>query len=123
MFRATFCFLKYPLLFIFFLNAFSCKVERIAYFKDVPDSTNIKKVLQTIPVQAAIVHADDVLNITIQTLHPSANNILNQGNLPVSSCAVASLRQRNTRYLETSKEVTLKFTYTMLISSARSLYL
>ena len=88
MFRATFCFLKYSLLFVFFVATFSCKVERIAYFKDVPDSASIKKVMQTIPVQPAIVHPDDVLNITIQTLDPSANNILNQGNLPVNSGAV-----------------------------------
>jgi polysaccharide biosynthesis/export protein len=96
MFRATICFFKYSLLFIFFASAFSCKVERIAYFKDVPDSSNIKRVLQTIPVQPAIVHPDDVLNITIQTLDPSANNILNQGNLPINSGAVTGPNERNT---------------------------
>jgi polysaccharide export outer membrane protein len=96
MFRATFCFLKYSLLFVFFVATFSCKVERIAYFKDVPDSASIKKVMQTIPVQPAIVHPDDVLNITIQTLDPSANNILNQGNLPISSGAVTGPNERNT---------------------------
>ncbi len=69
---------------------------RIAYFKDVPDSTNIKRALQTVPVQAAIVHPDDVLNITIQTLDAAANNILNQGNLPVSSGAVTGPNDRNT---------------------------
>src|SRR3954467_6116962 len=96
MFRATFCFLKYCLLFIFFVTAFSCKVERIAYFKDVPDSINVKKILPTIPVQSAIVHPDDVLNITIQTLDQSANTILNQGNLPATSGAVTGPSERNT---------------------------
>jgi polysaccharide biosynthesis/export protein len=96
MFRATFCFFKYCLLIVFFVSAFSCKVQRIAYFKDVPDSTNIKKILPTIPVQPAIVHPDDVLNITIQTLDPSANSILNQGNLPATSGAVTGPSERNT---------------------------
>lgn len=95
MFRATACLLKYCLLFIFVQSFFSCKVERIAYFKDVPDSTNIKKILQTIPTEAAVVRPDDVLNITIQTLDPSANAILNQGNLPASSGAVSQTSNAN----------------------------
>ncbi len=96
MFRATYCFFKYLLLFAFFINICSCTVQRIAYFKDVPDSTNIKKILPTIPVQPAIVRPDDVLNITIQTLDPSANSILNQGNLPMNSGAVTGPNERNT---------------------------
>ena len=96
MFRATFCFFKYLLLFILFISIFSCKVERIAYFKDIPDSTRIKKELQTVPIQPAIVRPDDVLNITIQTLDPSANNVLNQGNLPTNSGAVTGPSERNT---------------------------
>jgi polysaccharide export outer membrane protein len=38
---------------------------------------------------------DDVLNITIQTLDPSANSILNQGNLPVNSGAVSGVDNNN----------------------------
>jgi polysaccharide export outer membrane protein len=45
-------------------------------------------VLQSVPIEAATVHPDDVLNITIQTLDANANTILNQGNLPMSSGAV-----------------------------------
>jgi len=41
------------------------------------------------------VHPDDVLNITIQTLDPSANSILNQGNLPVNSGAVSGVDNNN----------------------------
>jgi polysaccharide export outer membrane protein len=41
------------------------------------------------------VHPDDVLNITIQTLDPSANTILNQGNLPVNSGAVSGVDNNN----------------------------
>ncbi len=78
-------------------NLTSCKVERTAYFQDVPDSVTTKKILQTIPpAQSAIVRSDDVLNITIQTLDPNANNILNQGNLPVNSGAVTNSNNSNT---------------------------
>src|SRR5438045_6068802 len=73
---------------VLLLNLVSCKTERVAYFQDIPDSTNVKKILQTIPIEAATVHPDDVLNITIQTLDPSANTVLNQSNLPMASGAV-----------------------------------
>ena len=43
--------------------------------------------------EATIVRPDDVLNITIQTLDPTANTILNQGNLPVNSGAVTGVKQ------------------------------
>jgi len=68
----------------------------VAYFKDVPDSAAAKKVLQSVPLEAAIVHPDDVLNITIQTLDPNANTVLNQGNLPITSGAVTSSNPNST---------------------------
>jgi len=77
------------ILILFLTNLTSCKVQRTAYFKDVSDSTATQKILQTIPpTQSATVHPDDVLNITIQTLDPAANGVLNQGNLPVNSGGV-----------------------------------
>lgn len=89
MFKTAFRFFSYCLAFALLTNLISCKTERVAYFKDVPDSTSAKRVLQTIPpAEAASVRPDDVLNITIQTLDPTANSLLNQGNLPVNSGAV-----------------------------------
>ena len=89
MFNTALRFSVYCLAFILFTNLISCKVERVAYFKDVPDLASTKKVIQSAPpAEAATVRPDDVLNITIQTLDPSANTILNQGNLPVNSGAV-----------------------------------
>lgn len=87
-------FFIYSLAFLVLINLFSCKVGRVAYFKDVPDSTTANKVLQTITPPAAVVRVDDVLNINIQTLDPQANIVLNQGNLPLNSGAVTS--DRNT---------------------------
>ncbi len=87
--QTVFRFSAYCLTFVLFLNLISCTTERVAYFKDVPDSASAKRVLQSLPpAEAAIVRPDDVLNITIQTLDPAANTLLNQGNLPVNSGAV-----------------------------------
>lgn len=96
MFKTANRFFIYSLVFILFTNLTSCKIQRVAYFQDVPDSVTAKKVLQTVPIEAATVHPDDVLNITIQTLDPSANTILNQGNLPITSGAVTNTNPNTT---------------------------
>lgn len=64
---------------------FSCKTERIAYFKDVPDSTSQVKNVPLPAFTSPVVNLDDILNITVQTIDPAANQVLNQGNLPVLS--------------------------------------
>jgi polysaccharide export outer membrane protein len=67
----------------------SCRTERIAMLKDIPDTASVRYV--ALPTfTSPIVRPDDILNIVIQTLDPQANNILNQGNLPVNSGAVGS---------------------------------
>jgi len=65
----------------------SCKTERIAILKDIPDTTTVKY-LPLAKYSSPVVRTDDILNIVIQTLDPQANTILNQGNLPVNSGAV-----------------------------------
>lgn len=87
--------LIYSLVSLLFLSLYSCEVQRVAYFQDVKDSTTAKKVLQTVTPSAAFVRIDDVLNITIQTLDPSANSVLNQGNLNINSGAVSGMGDRN----------------------------
>ena len=89
MFQAAIRCLTYCCTFLLVINLISCTPQRIAYFKDIPDSTAANKVLQSIPSGAALVRPDDVLNITIQTLDPQANVILNQGNLPINTGAVS----------------------------------
>jgi polysaccharide biosynthesis/export protein len=96
MFQATVRCLSYFLSFILLMNLTSCRIERMAYFKDVPDSTKASKVLQSVAPVAAVVRPDDLLNINIQTLDPQANSILNQGNLPLNSGAVTGPNERNT---------------------------
>src|SRR5689334_11042209 len=66
---------------------FSCTTQRIAYFQDIPDSTKVNtvKYVDLPPFTPPVVHADDILNINVQTLDPQANMILNQGNLPIQS--------------------------------------
>ncbi len=66
------------------LFLFSCTTERISYFKDVPDSTKTKFV-NLPPFTPPVIRPDDILNVSIQTLDPQANQLLNQGNLPILS--------------------------------------
>ncbi len=73
------------LLIFMIMGLFSCKTERIAYFKDVPDSTSQVKSVPLPAFTSPIVNVDDILNITVQTIDPAANQVLNQGNLPVLS--------------------------------------
>ena len=74
------------------ISLFSCNVPRSAYFMDVPDTAS-HKILQSVPTDAPLVNPDDVLNITIQTLDPTANTVLNQGNLAINSGAVTGSGQ------------------------------
>lgn len=70
----------------FFL--FSCRTQRIAYFKDIPDNSAAR--FYTLSnFTSPVVHVDDIMNIVIQTLDPVANQVLNQGNLPVLSGAAS----------------------------------
>lgn len=59
---------------------------------DIPDSVS-QKTLQSVQTSAPLVNPDDVLNITIQTLDPTANTVLNQGNLPINSGAITGSGQ------------------------------
>lgn len=95
MFQTASRLITYSLVSLLFINLVSCKIQRVSYFKDVPDSTRVQKILQTLTPPAAIVRVDDVLNINIQTLDPQANTVLNQGNLPLNSGAITSMGDRN----------------------------
>lgn len=66
----------------------SCKTERIAILKDIPDTTSVRYIPLS-KYSSPVVRVDDILNITIQTLDPQANGILNQGNLPAATGAVS----------------------------------
>ena len=63
---------------------FSCTTQRISYFKDISDTIRTKYI--DLPAfTPPVIHPDDILNINIQTLDPQANQLLNQGNLPILS--------------------------------------
>lgn len=80
-----------PVCFVFLLtlSISSCRVDRIAILKDVPDTVSVRYYPLS-PSASPVVQIDDILNITIQTLDPQANAILNQGNLPINSGAASS---------------------------------
>jgi len=83
-------FLFIPLSALMLLSVFfsSCKIERIAMLKDIPDTATLKYV-PLASFSSPVVRPDDILNIIVQTLDVQANSILNQGNLPVNSGAVS----------------------------------
>lgn len=66
----------------------SCSTERIAILKDIPDTATMR-FYPLASYAPPVVKPDDILNVVIQTLDPQANQILNQGNLPVNSGAVS----------------------------------
>jgi polysaccharide export outer membrane protein len=76
------------LIFIFLFSMSSCKVERITMLKDIPDTASLRYV-RLPSYTAPVIRPDDILNIVIQVLDPQYNTILNQGNLAMSSGAVA----------------------------------
>lgn len=66
----------------------SCKVERIAIMKDIPDTSRIVRFVAMQNATAPVIKSDDILNIVIQVLDEKANVILNQGNQSIVSGAV-----------------------------------
>ncbi|CAN5182955.1 polysaccharide biosynthesis/export family protein [soil metagenome] len=75
--------------FTFSLLMTSCKTERIAILKDIPDTASVRY-FPLARYSSPTIRVDDILNIVIQTLDPQANTILNQGNLSASSGAISS---------------------------------
>ncbi len=77
----------FPIITIILFSSFlfSCTTERISYFKDIPDSTNRTKYVDLPAFTPPVIRPDDILNVSIQTLDPQANQLLNQGNLPILS--------------------------------------
>lgn len=55
----------------------SCKTyKNIAYFKDIPDSA--RTYIMNARYNQLLIHPDDILNISIQTMDPSVNGIFSQ---------------------------------------------
>ncbi|MFB6454307.1 polysaccharide biosynthesis/export family protein [Chitinophaga sp. Hz27] len=60
------------------LGMFACKAPKnITYFRDIPDSVRFAEVNQTI-YKTPEIQVDDILQVTIQTLDPTATTMLNQ---------------------------------------------
>ena len=55
----------------------SCGTRRIAYFRDIPDSTRGRSV-PVAEFSDPLIQPDDVLSITVQTIDPQASAALNQ---------------------------------------------
>jgi polysaccharide biosynthesis/export protein len=63
---------------IFSLCLFACSTPKnITYFKDLSDTAKLRSVLQA-EYYTPTIQADDILQVTIQTLDPTATALLNQ---------------------------------------------
>ena len=56
--------------------------KNISYFKDVPDTVKQKMMVEMATYNTPVIQADDILQVTIQTLDPASTAVLNQQNSP-----------------------------------------
>ncbi|SEW44437.1 polysaccharide export outer membrane protein [Chitinophaga sp. YR573] len=64
--------------------------KNVRYFKDVPDTLK-KKVVDQATFYTPVIQPDDILQVTIQTLDPSTNTLLNpQASWPITGNAAPS---------------------------------
>jgi polysaccharide export outer membrane protein len=74
----------------FSLTLFSCSsTKNIKYFQDIPDSG----LLKTIPVAAytePTIKVDDILTVIVETVDPTATEVINIGNISLASTSTAS---------------------------------
>lgn len=55
--------------------------KNISYFKDIPDTAK-QKVVEMATYTTPVIQADDILQVTIQTLDPASTALMNQQNSP-----------------------------------------
>jgi polysaccharide export outer membrane protein len=93
---------------LFFCALIACSVsflpscntyKNIAYFTDFADTAK-HTTAQTVPFKSPVIAPDDLLTISIQTIDPDINAVLNSGNTPsaVSSGGGNGLSLPNTQY-------------------------
>lgn len=77
------CFILFTLFIC--VNIFSCTSQKkIKYFQDIPDSGKLKTIVEA-PYIEPKVQVDDILTIVIQTIDPTATEMINSGNVSSST--------------------------------------
>ncbi len=72
-------------------NFFTSCAPRIAYFKDLPrDTLKTPRIFTLNAFSSPTVKTDDILNITIETIDPTSNRLLNEGNQPILAGAASN---------------------------------
>jgi polysaccharide export outer membrane protein len=90
--RKSYLLNSWLLLSIFLISSglFSCSsTKKIKYFQDIPDSGQMKAIAKAEYFEPKV-QVDDILTIVIQTLDPTATQMINSGNIPVVGTAGAS---------------------------------
>ena len=69
------------------ITFFSCtSTKNIKYFKDIPDSGQLKTIA-TVQYNEPPIQIDDIITILVETVDPSATSMINLANVPVSNSA------------------------------------
>ncbi|QEC78070.1 polysaccharide biosynthesis/export family protein [Mucilaginibacter ginsenosidivorax] len=90
--RKTYFLNSYLILVILFVSVglFSCSsAKNIKYFKDIPDSGQLKTIAKAEYTEPTI-QGDDILTIIIETVDPAASISVNQGNVPIANSAIST---------------------------------
>ncbi|WP_183568324.1 polysaccharide biosynthesis/export family protein [Mucilaginibacter sp. SP1R1] len=79
------CLISLPLLILF-----SCSsTKKVKYFQDLADSGQLKTIAKAEYYEPKV-QVDDILTIVVQTLDPSATQMINSGNIPIVGTAGAT---------------------------------
>ncbi|PWK77721.1 polysaccharide export outer membrane protein [Mucilaginibacter oryzae] len=84
--RKSYILNAYLILFILFISGglFSCSsTKKTKYFQDIPDSGMLKKIAAAEYIEPKV-QVDDIISVIVQTIDPSASQMINAGNVPIS---------------------------------------
>lgn len=83
-------FLLFILILFLSLALGSCSsTKNIKYFRDIPDSGQLKTIARSEYIEPTI-QIDDILTILIETVDPAASVSINEGNVPITNSAIST---------------------------------
>jgi len=83
-------FCLYAPVLILSLTIISCSsTKKIKYFQDIPDSGQLKTIAK-VDYSPPKIQTDDILTVILQLADPSASQIVNVGNVPITATGIAA---------------------------------
>ena len=71
------------ILYLPFMMTSCSSTQKIKYFQDIPDSGQLKNIPAVVYIEPKI-QVDDILTITVQTIDPTATQMINSANIPLT---------------------------------------